>query len=294
MATLKETIQGEVFDDPLTLNIYSVDASIYEIRPKLVVIPKNTQDILRVVKYCEQKSLPIIPRGAATGITGGCIGDGLILDCSKYLNQILEINFEEEYAVVEPGVIQDQLNAALSEKGYRLGPDTSTGNRATLGGMVANNSAGARSLKYGKMVDHVLEVEMVLATGEILNTTNAPSDLVKKVQKIIDQNRDEIKKRYPNIPRRVSGYNLDQLLDKIDLAKLIVGSEGSLGIITKIKVKIAKKPKNCLLVVMSFHTIAEAFDKVGELLTFNPIALELIDNKILEAAKKQKMSLAVF
>jgi hypothetical protein len=147
---LRENLEGEVRDDIISRAVYSVDASIYEIAPIAIALPKSLQEVAIAMEIARHHNVPIIPRGAATGITGGCLGQGWVIDTSKYLRKIHEGNFEEEYAICDPGVVQNQLNAALAPRDYRLGPDTSTGNRATLGGMLANNSAGARSLRYGK------------------------------------------------------------------------------------------------------------------------------------------------
>ena len=169
---LKESISSEVRNDALTRKIYSIDASIYEVEPLGVVLPRTKHDLISTMKIAAEHHIPVIARGAATGITGGCLGKGIILDTSKYLNTIHEINIEKEYAICDPGVVQDKLNEVLSPFGYRLGPDTSTGNRATLGGMLNNNSAGARSLRYGSMLGAIEEVDLVLAGGHQL-TFNA-------------------------------------------------------------------------------------------------------------------------
>lgn len=294
---LREQTTCEVRDDPLTRCIYSVDASIYEIPPMGVAIPRNFSDLLSAVQIAYAHNVPVIARGAATGITGGCLGSGLIIDTSKYLNHIHEINIEQGYAVCEPGVVQDSLNQALSSFGYRLGPDTSTGNRATLGGMVANNSAGARSLRFGKMIDAVEEVEVILANGEVITFAPVDKELLAKKQllnnfeghiyrrmlHIADQYRAAIEAHFPRIPRMASGYNLDYFYHSpFNLAKIIVGSEGTLGIVSKVKVKIAPKPKATGLCVVHFHDIHEAMSTIQRMLSFKPIALEMIDHHILK------------
>ncbi len=185
---LKTTLEGDVFFDSITRHVYSVDASIFEITPMGVVIPKTKQDLFHLIDIARHFQVPLIPRGAATGITGGCLGEGLIIDLSTFWNHILEIDLSQKFVLSEPGVTQDQLNHALAPHGYRLGPDTSTGNRATLGGMLANNAAGARSLRYGKMVDHVQAVEMMLSTGELLSfprsqKKNGSGDANKRIDK---------------------------------------------------------------------------------------------------------------
>lgn len=296
---LKNSIEGEVRFDLATRRAYSVDASIYEIEPIGVVFPKHTADILAVISIAGEFHLPLISRGAATGITGGCIGTGLIIDFSKYFNQIIEINFEQEYAICQPGVIQDQLNAQLCQRGYRLGPDTSTGNRATLGGMLANNAAGSRSLRYGKMVDHILEVSMALSSGELIHLKNLSEEamqsisqhatqegqIYKEVLQIREEYRQEIERRFPKIPRRVSGYNLDELLtaNGLNLSKLIAGSEGTLGMIVEMKVKISRMPKVTGLSVIHCAELLPAMQFIPKMLSHQLLSLELIDHRIIEA-----------
>lgn len=295
---LRANIDGEIHFDAIHRRVYSVDASIYEIEPVGIVVPKTKQALIKTIQICHHHHIPVIPRGAATGITGGCLGKGLIIDTSKYLNHILEIDYEKGYAICEPGVVQDRLNEALAAKGYRLGPDTSTGNRATLGGMVANNSAGARSLLYGTMYDHVLETELVLGTGEILHLrslsleewkkkavqSNLEGHIYRELFRIREQYRSEIGAHFPNIPRRVSGYNIHSLLDSpFNPSKLIVGSEGSLGLTTEIKVQISPKPAVVGLCVIHLKDMFEAMKRIEELLAFHPIAIEMIDHRILEA-----------
>lgn len=270
--------------DLISCQAYSVDASIYEVLPLAVVLPKDERELVAVVKAAHDNKIPITPRGAATGIAGGCLGKGIIIDLSKYFTQILEINIEEEYAIVEPGVIQDQLNSVLAPYGYRLGPDTSTGNRATLGGMVANNSAGAHSLRYGSMFDHLLEVRIVLSSGEVvtLNQTSNNERINQEIEEFRKKYGKRIKTIFPKFTRRVSGYSLNG----IDyLAKLIAASEGTLGIITKIKVGISKTLQHPILSLLTFDSVVEAMKSVSRILSFKPIALEMIDSQIIEGGR---------
>lgn len=300
-AAIQEKINGEVRFDSLSRQIYSIDASIYEVEPLGVVIPKTEEDVFQTLKIAQDENVSVIARGAATGITGGCLGKGLIVDVSKYLNQIIEINYQEEYAICEPGVVQDRLNEALSANGYRLGPDTSTGNRATIGGMLANNAAGARSLHYGKMVDHVQAVELFLTGGnrlkcseldlerqkEKISQNNFEGNLYREIDRIRREYADEIQLRFPKIPRRVSGYNIDDLIKSpsLNLSKLIAGSEGTLGIATKIKVGISKKPKATGLCILHFTDMLQGMNAIPLMLAFSPLSLEMIDDKILEMGR---------
>jgi FAD/FMN-containing dehydrogenase/Fe-S oxidoreductase len=297
---IKQQIDGDVHEDLITRAIYSVDASIYELLPLGIVIPKNSHSLIKTIEIAFKHKIPVTARGAATGITGGCLGTGLIIDTSKYLNKILEINFEEKYVICEPGVVQDRLNEALGISGYRLGPDTSTGNRATIGGMLANNSAGARSLIYGCMVDHIKEVELILSNGETLFLkTISEEEWTKKMQlktiegniyreifRLINTHRKTIEEYFPKIPRHVSGYNLDRLLSStLNLSQLVAGSEGTLGIATKIKMSISKKPLFTGACVIHLETMIPAMHHIEDMLAFHPIALEMIDDKIINAAR---------
>lgn len=293
---LKAVIQGEVRFDEISRQVYSVDASIYEIEPLGIILPKSKDDLIKAVNVARRYGIPVIPRGAATGITGGCLGKGLVIDTSKYLNRILHIDYKKQTATCEPGVIQDVLNAALSEQGYRLGPDTSTGNRATIGGMLANNAAGARSLRYGKMVDHVHSVEILLSSGELMHlstideqTFNSSKERVyQAIRQIRTRYGEDIETHFPKIPRRVSGYNLDEIVKPfpLNLSKLVAGSEGTLGICTEITMHISKKPQKSALSLLYFDDLTYAMEQIPFLLTYCPLSLELIDQHIIQAARQ--------
>ena len=297
---LADRIQGDVKTDFFTRKTYSIDASIYQVEPFGIVCPKSNQDIKEVIAFSRKNGIPVIPRGAGTGITGGCLGSGLIVDTSKYLNRILEINNERQYAVCEPGVVQDQLNATLAEGGHRLGPDTSTGNRATIGGMTGNNASGSHSILYGKMVDAVLETELVLASGRLIRLApysefplsdgaknSSVTEIYRAVFDLCSELKGVIQERYPKIQRRVSGYNLDELITDgpLNLAKLITGSEGTLGITTAIKVRTHPKPAHIGMFILTFNSLITALNAVETILEFSPFAIELIDHHILEYAR---------
>lgn len=303
---LEKKVNGDVRFDIITRKIYSVDASIIEIEPLGVVIPNSSADLIEAVKIAKRHQIPIIPRGAATGITGGCLGKGVIFDLSKYINSLLEINIEKEYVICEPGVVQDRLNEALAPFGYRLGPDTSTGNRATLGGMLANNSAGGRSLRYGKMSDQVLGVDLLLATGETIwfeeiddeewkikrSLNNTEGHIYREIYRIKQKYHHDIKEHFPRIPRNVSGYNLDELVKNqpLNVAKLIAGSEGTFGIATKIKMHISKLPKFTGICLIHIQDLLKGLTRINEILEWNPLSLEMIDSKIIEMAKQSPIA----
>ncbi|MDR5695889.1 MAG: FAD-linked oxidase C-terminal domain-containing protein [Armatimonadota bacterium] len=298
---LSTVVKGEVRFDPFSRVLYSTDASIYQILPIGVVIPKDIEDIVATVQIARSYGIPVLPRGAGTSLAGQAVGRAIVLDCSKYMDAILEVNPEERWARVQPGVVQDELNREVRPYGLRLGPDTATSNRATLGGMIGNNSCGARSLVYGKMVDHVEEVTAVLSTGRVVTFKDlTSSELSRKLEQqdeegeiyrtimgILREHREEILRRYPKILRRVSGYNLDALLgDRLNLAKLIVGSEGTLAIVAEAKVRLVERPQATVVGVVHFLHLLEALDAVTEILATGPSAVELIDRMVLEMTRK--------
>jgi len=298
---LKRRLVSEVRDDPASLAVYSVDASIYEITPTCVVLPRTQAELQTAIEIAGNYGVPVTARGAATGITGGCLGHGLIVDCSKYLNKIVMIDIEGRKAVVEPGCVQDDLNAALAHFGYRLGPDTSTGNRATIGGMVANNAAGAHALKFGRMVDRVEEVELILAGGKKIvcrelsreewnkkcRQEDQEGDIYRALETIRERDREDIERDFPTVERRSSGLNLNELIkpDFTNVAKLVVGSEGTLGVISQITVSIVSRPKHQAMVLLSCSHMIEGLRAAHTYLEYKPFALELIDRKIIEAGR---------
>lgn len=288
--------------DLITRTLYSTDASIHEITPTAVATPTDNQDLQKILDYAQKEKLSLIPRGAGTGITGGCLGEGLVIDFSLHMNKILSLDPEKLQAVVEPGVIQDDLNRSLKKHGLRLGPDTSTGDRATLGGMLANCAAGARSLHFGTMREAVIELELLLSTGESLHfkplnkeewnaklqLKSQEGEIYRTADMIRTKYKEDIKNAFPYLPRRSSGYALECLLEPfpLNLSKIIVGSEGSLGLITKAVVSVAPILKKPVIAIFPFDSLEEAFKAASTLLLLRPIALELIDDKIIEAGRK--------
>lgn len=298
---LCQDLQGDVHFDAPARHAYSTDASLYEILPKGVVAPKSAYDVVTAVTLARAYHLPITARGAGTGLAGGCLTQGLVIDTSKYLNKILEVNVEGGYCICEPGVVQDHLNKHLYPHGMCLGPDTSTGNRATLGGMLAANSAGARSLLFGSMADHILGIEIVLSNGEVLTlgpcdsaTLQAKSTLhgqegviFRTIQDIRLHHRDEIRKHFPPLKRRVSGYALDTLLpdETCNIARLIAGSEGTLGIVTKMVVKISPIPPHTGLCLIQSDNLLATLKALPQILAHNPLSVELLDSHLLAMGK---------
>src|SRR5687767_15373757 len=219
---LEAAIDGEVRFDKISRALYSTDASVYQIEPLGVVIPKSTEAVIRAITLAAKHGVPLTPRGGGTSQAGQSIGAGLVLDTSKYLNRVIEINPDQRWARVEPGVVLDDLNAMLRQHQLRFAPDVSSASRATVGGMMANNSSGARSVLYGKTIDHVIEQHVVLADGSVAHLRPVtPEELDRlcagpgleaaaygAVRRLASQHAEEIGRRFPKILRRVGGYNL--------------------------------------------------------------------------------------
>lgn len=297
-----QEIEGlDVFDDEMTLEIYSQDASIFHIRPLAVAWPKHNHHVEKIVEVCRNEGVAIIARGAATSVTGAPLGAGLCLDFTRYMNKILEINVAEGYAWVEPGVVQDTLNEALAPHSLRLGPDTSTGNRATIGGMIANNSAGAHSLCYGMMEGSVEALEVVLSSSRtvLLEKNHSKESLLQdpdlsrvlKWHEKWQNQKDHLV--FPKTARNSSGYLIDKLLSTPDtatstlnLAASFCASEGTLGLVAKAKLRLCQKPKQTAIWLLGYKSLEEAFEEAPQLAQLHPYACELIDENILEASCK--------
>lgn len=307
---LKKRFTGDLRVDTASKVLYSTDASMYQIEPLGVAIPKNQDDLQSAVELAAKYKIPILPRGSGSSLGGQAIGEALILDCSRYLHSILEINPEENYAVVEPGVILSDLNRAVSKHGLMFGPDPASAERATMGGVIGNNATGAHSILYGMSADHLLEAEVILSDGSLskwgirnqeLGIRNRESNIVSVVNEIRERYVDSIKQNYPKSWRNSAGYRLNYLLSwspskppqwngdypisKLNLAPLLAGSEGTLAVIRKMKVNLVPKPKHTILGVLQYQSIEEACDDVPRLLEFNPSAIELIPKMILELAR---------
>jgi FAD/FMN-containing dehydrogenase/Fe-S oxidoreductase len=297
---LERSIEGEVRFDPISRALYSTDASVYQIRPLGVVIPKIREDIIRIVEICTRFRCPLTMRGGGTSQAGQAIGEGIQVDTSKYFNRVLEINAGERWARVEPGVVLDELNAQLAPLGLRFAPDISTASRATIGGMMANNSAGARSVLYGKTIDHVLEQIVVLSDASIVHFRDIPRDAIpsggtleaacyRAVLHLAREHSDEIERRYPKVLRRVGGYNLDQFTGverPVNLAKIMVGSEGTLGVVLEAKLRLVPLPKAKAVMVIGFHDLLESLSASPAILKHNPSAVEVMDKSILDNTRQ--------
>jgi len=299
---LEAAIDGEVRFDKVSRALYSTDASVYQIEPLGVVIPRSHEAVIRAVQIAARHGVPITPRGGGTSQAGQSIGAGLVLDTSKHLNRILEINPGERWARVEPGVVLDELNAALRQHQLRFAPDVSSASRATVGGMMANNSSGARSVLYGKTIDHVREQRVVLADGSLahfrpltadqLEHARAGDSIAARAYRAVPElgvrHAAEIERRFPKVLRRVGGYNLDAFVDPArpaDLTRIIVGSEGTLGFIVDAKIGLVPLPQHKAVMTVEFDHLLEALGATPLILQHGPSAVEVMDDFILSHAR---------
>jgi FAD/FMN-containing dehydrogenase/Fe-S oxidoreductase len=300
---LRGTIQGEVRFDRVSRALYSTDASVYQIEPLGVVVAKTPDDVVQTVRVCHEFRCPLTLRGGGTSQAGQAVGAGIILDTSKYLNRLLDVDVERRIARVEPGIVLDELNAQLKPHGLRFAPDISTASRATVGGMMANNSAGARSVLYGITLHHVMEQQVVLSDGTRAHFRDlTPSELdeacrgeaiaaqgYRAVRRLATECGDEIERRYPKLLRRVGGYNLDEFARSdrpFNLARLMVGSEGTLGVVLEATIKLVPLPKAKAVMAIEFATLLEALDAAPLILRHAPSAIEVMDKFILDFTKQ--------
>ena len=283
--------------DDYSLGMYSTDASFYQIKPLAVVLPLDESDVKKTVEIARTHKLRLLPRGGGTSLAGQTVGEAIVIDFSKYMNKILEFNEQERWVKVQPGLVRDELNEEMAKYRLHFAPDPATSSRANVGGMVGNNSSGTKSILYGKTVDHVLEAKVLLADGtelllkelsaEAFNQKAQQKDregeIYRNIQETIQQNREEIKKRFPKVMRRVGGYNLDEFVytDRWNLAKLITGSEGTLAVILDVKLNLEPLPKFKSVVVVHFAELLDAIRAVQPMLPYKPSAIEIIDRTVL-------------
>ena len=300
---LKQTLEGDVdFGEP-TRTVYSTDASIYEVKPAGIIFPSGLEDARTVVEYAREHSVSITPRGAGSSLTGNAIGEGIILDCERYMDSVLSVDPEEQTVTVEPGVVLDQLNDRLAEKGLYFPPDPSTSSSCTIGGMVANDAAGAHSVRHGTTRDNVRSVKCVLADGtvatfdrlegnqleQVCSREDRFGKLARTVRSIGQEHAIEIDKQYPDVERNSSGYDLEESVAAdgswLDLSKLIVGSEGTLGIITEVTLNLSELPETQAGALVFYEDVIAAAAAVESTLHADPSAVELVDADVLGYAR---------
>ena len=310
---LRRAVRGDVRFDPASRLLYSTDASMYQVEPIGVVIPRDAEDVQAAVEIARREQVALLPRGGGTSLTGQTVNRALVLDFSRHMRRVLEVNAEERWARVEPGLVQDDLNHHARPLGLLFGPDTSTSNRATLGGMLGNNSGGSHSIAYGLTVEHVLELTCLLADGTrvVFGEVTPEAFAVKgrlpgpegriyrEVARLRATYADEIRARYPTHWRRVAGYNLNELVNgaartpggppagpaPLNMARLLVGSEGTLVTVLEAKVRLVPRPARTALDVIHYRDMQEALESSQSILETGPYAVELTDKVILDLAR---------
>ncbi|MEO1532694.1 MAG: FAD-binding and (Fe-S)-binding domain-containing protein, partial [Pseudomonadota bacterium] len=292
---IRNAVEGEVMFDAFSRGRYATDASIYQMTPAGVVVPKGRDDLSATLALAAEEGLPVLPRGGGTSQCGQTVNEAVVLDFSRHMNRILEIDVENRRAVVEPGCVLDVLNKALKPHGLWYPVDVSTASRATIGGMTANNSCGARSRRFGTSRDNVVAIDALLADGTRAHfgpASNAPGGpdaaLVADLLNIAKREAPEIDARFPKVDRRVGGYNLDALVPGApqNLAHLLVGSEGTLAISERITLKLSPLLGQKLLGICHFPTFRDAMEAPQHIVALDPVGIELIDHNMIGLARE--------
>nr|WP_220488278.1 FAD-binding and (Fe-S)-binding domain-containing protein [Tessaracoccus sp. MC1756] len=274
-------LAGIVDTSTLTRALYSSDASLYRVEPLAVAHPRTSDELIALVRACLATDTPITARGAGTSCAGNAVGPGLVIDVAKHLHTIHSIDPVAGTAVIDPGVVQDQLQIAARPYGLRLGPDPSTSSRCTVGGMIGNNACGPRALGYGRMSDNVVSLDIITGTGELLTLG---VDDVPELRTLVAANLGVIRTEFGTFIRQVSGYSLEHLLPekKFDLPKFFAGTEGTLGVIVRATVRLVTDAPVSVMVALGYPTMPDAGDDIANLLRFQPTACEGIDRRIVD------------
>ena len=302
---LEREVDGEVMFDGASRGRYATDASIYQIMPVGVVVPRTIDAAISAMQIAAEQGVPILPRGGGTSQCGQTVGAALVIDNSKYLNKLIDVDAAGRRATVEPGMVLDQLNGRLKSTGLWFAVDVSTSAQATIGGMAGNNSCGSRSIFYGNMVHNVAGIEAVLADGSIerfgelrageeQGRSRRFRDILSGIRSICEREKDEIAARFPPLLRRVAGYNLDIFAPRDplnyntavpNLAHMLVGSEGTLAYFKSLELKLSPLPKHKVLGVVNFPTFYQAMDRAQQLVKLGPTAVELVDRTMIDLSR---------
>ncbi|MCH6468971.1 FAD-binding and (Fe-S)-binding domain-containing protein [Sinomonas terrae] len=289
---LRTRIDGDVDDSSLAKALYSSDATNYRVVPSVVVLPRSRNDVLVAVAAARERGIPVTVRGGGTSMAGNAIGPGLVIDFSRYLNHILSVDPEARTAVVEPGVVLADLEAACAPHGLRFGPDPASGTRCTVGGMIGNNACGAHAMSYGRTADNVLSLTWLTGTGEIVTASSGPEtfNAVPGLGELVDRHLSVLRKEFGRFSRQISGYSLDHLLPEKgrNLAATLVGVEGTCGVLLEATLRLVPRAENPALAVLGYRDLATAADDVPNLLPFHPLALEGLDTRLLDALRRAK------
>src|SRR5688500_2926449 len=291
---LRKEVDGEILFDAACRGRYSTDASVYQVEPIGVVLPRSEEAARAALAVAAEQGVPILPRGAGSSQCGQAVGASLIIDHTKYLNKVIQIDLEKATAVVQPGVVLDHLNAELRKHGLWFPVDVSTSAQATIGGMAGNNSCGSRSIAYGNMVHNVLAIDAVTATGKrwrfgpMPEASGPPAylDLISRLKALYEREKAEIEARFPKLLRKVAGYNLDHLgPPHANAAPLLVGSEGTLAYSERLHLKLARIPPARALGVCHFPKFYTAMELTRHIVQLGPSAVELVDRTMIGLAR---------
>ena len=306
VADLRDRIDGSVRFDTYTRQLYATDASAYEATPIGVVFPTSTADVASVVSYCADREIPVLPRGGGTSLAGQAVNEAVVLDFSRHMDGIVSVDADARRARVQSGVVLEELNETLAPHGLKFAPDPAAGNRSVIGGAIGNNSTGAHSLKYGKTDAYVEKCEVVLADGtvatlgeievdDLRERADPDGDLLERVSaevvRIIDEEADAVRERFPDLKRNVSGYNLDMLVEEaesgtVNLGRLLAGSEGTLAVVTEAEVSLEPVPETKAVSLLFYESVLEAVTDVQHVLEHDPAAVELIDDVLIGLARE--------
>jgi FAD/FMN-containing dehydrogenase/Fe-S oxidoreductase len=299
VAELRRAGLAEVDDSTRRRAEYSTDASLYRVVPQVVAFPRSVEEVAAALDVCRSMGVPLTSRGAGTSIAGNAVGTGLVLDFSRHLDRVTEIDANARTARIEPGIVLADLQRAARPYGLRFGPDPSTHNRCTLGGMIGNNACGSRALGYGRTSDNVTALDVLTGTGEHLRLSGsmAPgsSPTLGALTDIVAANLGTIRTEFGRFGRQVSGYSLEHLLPErgFDVTKAFVGTEGTLGVVLGATVRLVRSPPATVLVALGYADMASAADAVPALLPFSPIAIEGLDRRIVDVVVESRGPAAV-
>ncbi|MEF8902041.1 MAG: FAD-binding oxidoreductase, partial [Halovenus sp.] len=304
---LRARVEGDVRFDEYTKQLYATDASAYEVTPIGVVYPTGTADVSAVLEYCSARSVPVLPRGGGTSLAGQTVNEAVVLDCTRYMDTVLEVDADERVARAQPGVILGELDDELAARGLKFAPDPAWGDKSALGGAIGNNSTGSHSLAYGKTDAYLESCEAVLADGTVTEFGETAIDEIHRradrgphatpeeriyaaVGDILEE-RETIQTAFPDLKRNVSGYNLDRLVadaetGTVNLARLLAGSEGTLAVITEATVSLEPIPATKAVALLRYETLSDAMADVAPVVEHGPAAVEVLDDVLLDLARE--------
>ncbi len=304
VAALEARVDGEVRFDEYSRQLYATDASAYEVTPVGVVFPRSTADVAAVVSLCAERDVPVLPRGGGTSLAGQTVNEAVVLDFTRYMDRVHGVDPEDRVARADPGVYLGDLNAALAEHDLKFAPDPAWGDKSALGGAIGNNSTGSHSLQYGKTDAYIEDCEVVLADGTVTEFGELSVDELREradpegdaeqrvyaaVARVLDE-RETVEEAYPDLKRNVSGYNLDRLVEEaetgtVNLARLLAGSEGTFGIVTRATVSLEPVPETKAVALLQYETLLDATSDVAPIVAHDPAAVEVLDDVLLDLAR---------